>query len=57
MKRKGSLILLFCIVIASVAIIYWGLNIENDGNSTNQPPVIISYYPLVNPYINETEIQ
>lgn len=51
MKRKGTIIIFLCIFIASATLIYWGLIIENDGSNTNQPPVINSYYPLVNPYI------
>ncbi|MHA1191822.1 MAG: hypothetical protein ACTSP9_05940 [Promethearchaeota archaeon] len=55
MKRKGAIITILCIVIASATIIYLGLVIE--GGNANQPPIINNYYPLVNPYINETEIQ
>jgi len=58
MRRNATnIVIILCIVVASVTIIYWGINIENDNNTANQPPFINSYYPLVNPYIDETEIQ
>ena len=59
MNRKVFLIIIIiCVSVVSVPIMTWLINngITGSGN-INQPPTINSYYPLVNPYINETETQ
>ncbi|MFX1312140.1 MAG: ABC transporter substrate-binding protein [Promethearchaeota archaeon] len=59
-KKNIFIIILICIVIASIPIILLVVNIvtEDDGEGeVNHAPVINSYYPLVDPSINETETQ
>ncbi len=59
MSRKRTLIIIIiCISIVSVPTIIWLINSGNlSAGDTNRTPVISSYYPLGDPYINETETQ
>ena len=42
MRRKATnIVIILCIVVASVTIIYWGINIEN--NNADQPPIVINH--------------
>lgn len=59
-KKVIFIIIIICIAAVSVPIIYWIINIgsEDGGDGVeNQTPVINSYYPLVDPSINETSTQ
>ena len=59
MRRKAIfIVIIICIVVASVPTIYWIINSGNEGaGDANRAPVINSYYPLVDPSINKTETQ
>ncbi|MFX1574913.1 MAG: ABC transporter substrate-binding protein [Promethearchaeota archaeon] len=60
--KKIFIIVLICIIVASVPVIYWIINLvsERGGNGNggyNHAPVINSYYPLKDPFIEESETQ
>ena len=58
MKKKTiSIIVLITIVVVSVPSYFWITNMLNNPGNTNQAPIIDSYFPLINPRINETETQ
>ncbi len=58
MKKKTiSIIILITIVVVSVPSYFWITNMLNNPGNTNQAPIIDSYFPLINPRINETETQ
>jgi hypothetical protein len=56
-QKAINFILILGIAFASVIILYWRITIESESDNANQPSIITSYYPLINPQINETEIQ
>ena len=58
MKKKTiSIIVLITIVVVSVPSYFWITNVLNNPGNANQAPIIDSYFPLINPRINETETQ
>jgi hypothetical protein len=58
MKKKTiSIIVLITIVVVSVPSYFWITSMLNNLGNTNQAPIIDSYFPLLNPRINETETQ
>jgi hypothetical protein len=58
MKKKTiSIIVLITIVVVSVPSYFWITSMLNNMGNTNQAPIIDSYFPLLNPRINETETQ
>ena len=58
MKKKTiSIIILITIVVVSVPTYVWITNLLNNQGNTNQAPIIDSYFPLINPFINKTETQ
>ena len=58
MKKKTiSIIVLITIVVVSVPSYFWITSMLNNLGNTNQAPIIDSYFPLINPRINETETQ
>ncbi len=65
MKRTASITVAIIvgigIGIASVSTIFWIIASQNgeitDGNGINEAPIIVNYYPLINPSIYDTEIQ
>ena len=62
MKRQVSIIIAIVVGIgigmASISTIFWIIVSQNGETiDDNEAPVIVNYYPLTNPSINDTEIQ
>ena len=57
-KNIIAIIILACIGIASVVTIYWiSITLYETPEEANEAPIILTYYPLINPSIYETESQ
>jgi len=57
-KNIIAIIILACIGIASVVTIYWiSITLYETPEEANEAPIILTYYPLLNPSIDETESQ